>query len=148
MAVSEHTLTEFLQHSGRVLPKTARGEVVLHRREGEDLVLMTRGQSNAVGTLLRVLVEVVDGGADRASTILPWLMFLDEADRDTCLRELYDVARAAVASGLLQNLEDTLYQWEATGLAAWDIRQERERSGGPATLAESVPIPRPSRARR
>jgi len=45
MPVGERTLSEFLQHSGQVLPDLAEGEVLLHRRDGEDLILMTRRQS-------------------------------------------------------------------------------------------------------
>lgn len=147
MAISEHTLTEFLQHSGRLLLDIERGEVVLRRREGEDLVLMTRGQSEALGTLVRALAEVIVGGSlERAVAIFPWLAFLSPQDRAECLRELCGVASAAVASGRLSELEDTLYQWEATGLAAWDEKRLRERGDYEEYVREDpVPISRPGR---
>lgn len=147
MAVSEHTLTELLQHSGRVLPNTTRGEVVLHRRDGEDLVLMTRGHSAALGTALRALIEIVMGGPERVETVLPWMAFLSPADREACLREVCEVARAAVATGQLSHLETLLYQWEATGLAAWDERRLCEREGAERRTSKA-PLSPAARTRR
>jgi hypothetical protein len=53
VAVSERTLSALLQHSGRVLSDLAEGGIALHRRDGEDLVLMTHRESEAVGTVFR-----------------------------------------------------------------------------------------------
>src|SRR5262249_43528798 len=58
MAIGECTLSEFLQHSGRVLAALAEGGLVLRRRDGEDLVVMTRGQHAALNTVLRTFVAV------------------------------------------------------------------------------------------
>jgi hypothetical protein len=61
---------------GRLLPDIGRAEAVLWLREGEDLVLMTRGQSEVLGTPVRALAEVVGGRLERAVAILPRLAFL------------------------------------------------------------------------
>ncbi|MBI3973675.1 MAG: hypothetical protein HY332_20565 [Chloroflexi bacterium] len=144
MAVSEHTLTEFLQHSGRVLSDVEQGEIVLHRRDGEDLVVMTRGQSEAMSTVLRALAALAVGGESQVVAVLPWLAFLSPHDRATCLRELGEVANAAVATGRLSYLEDALYQWETTGLAAWDEQRLREREEyAEYTRDEPQALPRP-----
>jgi hypothetical protein len=82
MAISEHTLSEFLQHSGKVLPALEKGEVVLHRRDGEDLIVMTRGQNDALATTLRVLAGMVRGdGTEHATAVLPWFAFLSSQDQ-------------------------------------------------------------------
>lgn len=144
MAVTERTLSEFLQHSGRLLPEVEKGEVLLRRRGGEDLVVMTRGQNDALSTIVRTLAAIVAGGGDRATAVLPWLAFLSPEDRDACLRELCEVASAAVATGQLRHLEEMLYQWEATGLAAWDERRLRERADyADYAREEPIPLPRP-----
>jgi hypothetical protein len=141
MAVSERTLSEFLQHSGRILPELSAGEVVLRRRDGEDLVVMTRGQNDALGTVLRLFVALATADERAAETVLPWLAFLSDADRAACLRELGQTAAAAVVTGRLAELCDTLAAWRATGLAAWDDRRDRERAG--YDVDEPVAIPRP-----
>src|SRR5262249_17767667 len=99
LAVSERTLSEFLQHSGRIWPGLPTGEVELRRRDGEDLVAMTRGQNDALGTVLRLFVALGTADDRAAETVLPWLAFLSEADRAACLRELGQTATAAVVTG-------------------------------------------------
>jgi len=141
MPVGEHTLTEFLQHSGRVIPEIAEGVVLLRRRDGDDLVLMTRGQNEALDTTLRVFVSLSAGGIEAISLVLPWFAFLSESGRQACLAELQVVAAAALDTGRLSSLAETLYAWEATGLAAWDEGRNRERAGW--AEEEPIEIPRP-----
>jgi hypothetical protein len=107
---------------------------------------MTRGQSEALATTLRALAGVVTGGdVTRAAAALPWLAFLSPRDQAACLRELSDVASAAVATGRLRRLEETMYQWEATGLAAWDEQRLRARPDhGAYTRDEPLPLARPA----
>jgi len=69
-----------------------------------------------------------DGAAIR--TVLPWLTFLPAEDQATCLRELREVGSAALHSGRLSRLDETLYAWEATGLAAWDAQRRRDMGPG------------------
>jgi hypothetical protein len=104
---------------------------------------MTRGQSEALATVLRAFVAAVNGDEADAEAVLPWLAFLSASDRRECLQELGRVAAAAVASGRLSHLRDTLYEWEATGLAAWDEQRNRERAG--YADDQAVPLERPSR---
>jgi len=73
---------------------------------------------------------------------LPWLAFLSAADRQTCVHEIARAAAGAMASGKVKFLTDTLYAWEATGLAAWDAHN---RQGDTRYDAEEpVPLKRPS----
>ena len=141
MPVSERTLTEFLQHSGQVLHALTEGEIILLRRDGEDLVLMTRGQSDALTATLRAFLGYSAGGVPAVELVFPWFTFLSHADQTGCLTELREVAVAAIASGELQTLVDALYAWEATGLAAWDERELGQSAG--SSLEEPLEIPRP-----
>jgi hypothetical protein len=143
MAVSERTLSEFLQHSGRVLPDLAEGEVLLHRRDGEDLVLMTRRQSEALSTVLQAYFALSSGDGAAIRTVLPWLTFLPAEDQATCLRELREVGSAALHSGRLSRLDETLYAWEATGLAAWDAQRRRDMGRG--LPEDPIDVARPAR---
>lgn len=143
MAAREVTLSEFLQHSGRVLPDVEAGEVVLRRRDGEDLVLMTRQQSSALRTVAAAFFALSTGERSAVETVLPWLAFLSEIDHDACLRELREVGATALQTGQLSRLAETLYAWKATALAAWDERRLRERAG--YTTDEPIDVPRPVR---
>jgi len=143
LAVSERTLSEFLQHSGRVLPELAAGEVVLRRRDGEDLVLMTRRHREALTTMLRTFVAAAADDVAAASGTLWWLSLLDPEDQRTCLRDLRQTTTVALATGQLEQLADALYGWEATALAVWDERRNRERPGYDEWAPVAVPRPEP-----
>ena len=142
------TLTEFLQHSGQVLPELEEGEVVLRRRQGDDLVVLSRAHWDAVVASVRLLAEARQpqprqGPAPSASPTdwlsLPWLALLEPSDRDACIQELATTALAAVESGRLRPLAEALAGWRATALATWDDRRARERLGH----AEDAPVPLP-----
>ena len=143
MAVGERTLSEFLQHSGRVLPELAAGEVVLRRRDGEDLVLMTRRQREALNTMLRTFVVAAPDDVTAASATLWWLSLLDPEDQQACLRDLRQATTVALATGRLAQLAETLYGWEATALAVWDERRNGDRPGYDEWAP--VVVPRPER---
>ncbi|HVC33464.1 MAG TPA: hypothetical protein VNL16_08135 [Chloroflexota bacterium] len=143
MSVKERTLSEFLLHSGRVLPELEYGEVLLHRSDGEDLVLMTRRQSEALRATAQAFFALSTGDQHAVEVALPWIAFLSPSGRDECIRELREVGAASLQGGHLSRLAETLYAWEATALAAWDERRNRERLGHAAE--EPVEVQRPGR---
>lgn len=138
----ESTLSEFLQHSGRVLSDLEEGEILLHRRDGEDLVLMTRRQSEALRATTEAFFALSTGQHAAVEAVLPWLVFLSPPDREACIRELRNVGAASLQTGQLSRLAETLCAWEASALAAWDERRYRERLGEPTE--GPVDLPRPS----
>lgn len=143
--LADRTLTDFLQHSGDVLPDVERGEVRLRRRGGEDLVLISGRHWDRLGDSIRVLAEDAHLRATSPSTserfALGWLNLLPPADRSTCIEELRRAALAAVETGRLSDLEDTVEGWRATALAAWDDEQNRLKPGYASDAVQ--PIPRP-----
>lgn len=142
MAVAERTFSSFLQHPSDIAPELALGPVLLRRRDAEDLVVMTRAQNGALETAVRAVAAAIPGRPGAAEAELPWLAFLSASDRQTCLHEIARAAAGAMASGKFKLLTDTLYAWEATGLAAWDAHN---RQGDTRYDAEEpVPVKRPS----
>lgn len=129
MAITERTLSEFLQHSGRVLPALEEGEIVLRRRDGEDLVLMKASQREALYTLSRAFLALIGDEADAATAVLPWLRLLTPEDRRVCQQELRDIAAVALNTGGVGRLAECLRTWEATALATWDDQRNHERAG-------------------
>lgn len=142
--VMTRSLTYFLQHSGAVLPELEHGVVTLERRDGAHIDLMAHQHRTALETILRLLAEVTTRGSQGATSVLPWLRFLTEQEQAECLSELTETARAAMDSGRLDHLEEMLYAWRATGLAAWDEQVARERS---LPAEEPVELARPRRGR-
>jgi hypothetical protein len=136
MATTERTLSEFLQHSGRLLDEIDEGEIELRRRSGEDLVLMTASQREALHVLAGAFVAA-SRDPEIAGTVLPWLRLLSPDSRLLGLEELRAIAGVALETGRLGRLVETLRAWEATALATWDAQRNRERLG----YDEDTPVP-------
>ena len=142
MPAAERTLTDFLQHSGEILPAVEQGDVLLRRRSGDDVVLVSRSHWQAVADSLRALAEEHQHDAPTGVRFsLPWLSLLPAEEQRACLDELRRTAVPALESGHLAALADVLTAWRATALATWDEHRSRERVG--YATDESVPLPRP-----
>ncbi|HEX5415838.1 MAG TPA: hypothetical protein VFZ25_09230 [Chloroflexota bacterium] len=117
--------------------------MVLHRRDGDDIVLMTQRQSDALRETLLAFFALSTGEPHAVEAIFPWLVFLSPRDRDACFRELRETGAMALRTGQLNRLAETIYAWEATALACWDDQRQRERQG--ADVDDPIDLPRPGR---
>ena len=138
------TLTEFLQHSGRILPELEQGQVVLRRRQGDDIVVLSRAHWDALSASVLALAGSCDwteeptAGGRPAASAPPWMALLRQEDREACLRELAVAAIATWESGQFRRLADLIAQWRATALATWDEEaqvQPEYREDRPLPLA-------------
>jgi hypothetical protein len=127
------TLTDFLQHSGDVLPELERGEVRLRRRGGDDLVLVSGRHWDRLADCVRVFAEEAHMRASAPEQptrfALGWLGLLRPDDQRACIDELRRTLLAAVESGRLSDLEETFDAWRATALATWDEERNQSRPG-------------------
>ena len=136
MPIAERTFSKFLQHPNDIMSDLARGPVLLRRRDQDNLVVMTGEQNEALTKALQTFTSVAVHGSSAAATSLPWLYFLPAKDQRECLAELASAVTAALSTGRLDLLRDTLYAWEATGVAAWDYRNR----GGQPGYDEETPV--------
>lgn len=152
MATAEHTLSFLLRNSGAVLEEARHGDVVLHRRDGEDLYLATATRERAVrdglGVAARVLRAVLRDEATRAAVArelareLAWAHFLPLRDREHFLDEFAHVAAACAEAEAYEPLVRLLGDWKATAeaYASPAVRAVLDE----AHQGPGVPLPRPS----
>lgn len=124
VSLSERTLTFMLRNSGDVLAEVEHRDVVLRRRDGEDLFLglHSREQSvrAALGVLARILVaasvdvETRQRVAGALSASLPWTTFLPEAERVEFFEALTTTAAACVDVDDFEPLARVVDGWKAT----------------------------------
>ena len=149
MALDHVTYSGFLRGSSEVLPRLAAGDIVLERRDGEDLVLSTVSRSNAfreglgVGvTALRHLArthrEVLAGVL---AEDLPWIAWLPEGDRATCVRELVDDLAASIEVENFTRFHQDLVAWRHTA-EVWADPALAERLQGDFA-GDGGEVPRP-----
>jgi dsDNA-binding SOS-regulon protein len=119
--------SELSRHSTRVFAAAEDRPVEVTRRDGEDLVLMSKREASArdgllelAATLIGVATDTRGSLADRMSSALPWMLALSPADRVTCANELLDAARASFSTGQahLAVAEMTSWRETATAIAA------------------------------
>ena len=157
MSVSEHSLSYMLRNSGAVLEEVEHRDVVLQRRDGEDLYLALhsreRGLRESLGVLARMVRAALhDDGARVAisrwlSDELPWTSFLPTEDREAFLDDFARTSAAAAELDSYEPLIRSLQGWKATAEAYANpqiSRVMRRAHRGP-----SIPLepPRKRRAR-
>ena len=124
MATAEATFTDLLRDPKGVVRQLEDGDVVLlHRRDGEDLLLSVASRALAEDRILELMSGVLarilrDPGRIRARvsdpTSFPWTRFLPESERARFFAELFDCFEGAVQVGTLSPVERLLDEWQTT----------------------------------
>jgi len=122
MAVEHVTYSGFLRGPSDVLPKVERADVVLERRDGEDLVLSTMRRATAfreglnIGiTALRHLAHThQDLLGELLGKALPWMVWLPDAERRACAEELIGDLAASVEVDNFARFHQDLVAWQHT----------------------------------
>ena len=124
MSLAEHTFTHMLRNSGEVLAEVEHRDVVLRRRDGEDLFLGLRSREesvrDALGILARLLLAAsVDPDtrqcvAGALSASLPWTTFLPDDEREEFFGALTATVAACVDVDTFEPLAHLIEGWRAT----------------------------------
>lgn len=98
--------------------------VLVTRRDGQNLVLMTEEEADERRQMLTIAAQIIaattrNGGslAERLSDALPWMLALSEEAREACARELVDSSRAAFSTHQPRVLLSTVNSWFETSSA-------------------------------
>jgi hypothetical protein len=123
MSLAQHTFTHMLRNSGDVLAEVEHRDVVLRRRDGEDLFLGLRSREesvrDALGVLARLLLAASFDPATRQhvagglSASLPWTTFLPEDERSEFVEALTSTAAACVEVDTFEPLAHVIDGWRA-----------------------------------
>lgn len=124
MAVVEHTFTFMLRNSGAVLAELEHSDVVLRRRDGEDLFLGLRSREESVRDALGALARLLSAASVDPETrqrlvvalgaSLPWTTFLPEDERAAFLDALVSTAAACAEVDNFEPLARLVDGWRAT----------------------------------
>lgn len=150
MATRSFPFSTLINKQTSVFPALADADVVLERRDAENLVLMRseRFQAMVVGLSMAARSLAIVARANRTlaeetfAEELPWLVWLPAEARSECVRELLDHLLAGADTGLLLPFARALREWQATA----EIHSDPElaqRLRGPFDTSESTPVNRP-----
>lgn len=120
----ERSLSYMLRNSGAILDEVEHRDVVLQRRDGEDLYLALRSRERGIRESLGVLARIVRAALHDVGTRgavakwlaeeLPWTSFLPESDRKNFLADFARTSAACVEAEVYEPLIRTLESWKAT----------------------------------
>lgn len=153
MTTKAFPYSTFLRGPTEVLPQLDEGDVLLERRDEENLVLTSFGRFAArqegMTLAARLLGDVVRDQADMMARLfdveLPWMRWLPETDRKECIDELLGELVAGADTGVLEPFARALAAWRSTA-EVWSDPGMARRLQGPFA-GDGATIPRPSRDR-
>lgn len=116
--------SELSRNARKVFAAAEERPIDVTRRDGEDLVLMSKREANARDQLLQLAAQLIAVSTDDRGTLgermargLPWMLALSPQDRELCATELLSAARASLATGQPQLAAAELISWRETATA-------------------------------
>ena len=116
--------SELSRNSKSVFSAAEEAPVVVTRRDGENLVLMSEQEAEDRRKMFEVAAQIIaattlDTGtlAERMSDVFPWMLALAPAGRDECAKSLIDAARASFSANQPAMLLIEVTSWFETATA-------------------------------
>ncbi|MET2010166.1 prevent-host-death protein [Microbacterium chocolatum] len=116
--------SELSRNAPKVFAAAEEHPVDVTRRDGEDLVLMSKREAESRDQLMQFAAQLIavatdDRGslADRMADRFPWMLALSADDRQTCARDLLESARASFATGEAHLAVAEMIAWQETATA-------------------------------
>lgn len=150
MATRTFPFSTLINKQTSVFPALADADVILERRDAENLVLMRSERFDAMvkglGLAARSLAIIAKANRPLAEEVfaeeLPWLTWLPAEARPECIRELLGHLLAGAETGLLLPFSRALKEWQSTAEIYSDPELAR-RLRGPIDTGDATDLPRP-----
>lgn len=143
--------SDLIRRQTSVFPALDNADVILQRRDGEDLVLSRAERWNAMESALHLLARSMRlvAGANRGlaeevfSEELPWLTWLPHDARAEAASEILDQLLAGADTGHFMPFARALREWKSTAEIHSDPELLHRLSGPFDDLSEATEIPAP-----
>ncbi|WP_214416216.1 hypothetical protein [Sphaerisporangium fuscum] len=150
MATKTFPYSAFLRGPSQVLPSLDDADVVLERRDDENLILMRAERFEAGVATLRIAARAlailarrnIDLAEEVLAEELPWTTWLPESERHMCVRELLGHLLAGADTGELVPFSRALISWRSTAVAWSDPELARDLQG--PFPGDGTEVPRPA----
>lgn len=137
MATKTFPYSAFLRGPTQVLPSLDDADVVLERRDAENLVLMREERFDAgaagLSVAARALAILARRNRELAEEVLaeelPWTTWLPVTERKQCVSELVNHLVAGADTGELLPFGRALISWRSTAVVWSDPQLARELRG-------------------
>ena len=116
--------SDLSRDSKKVFAAAAEHDVIVTRRDGEALVLMSKTAADARDRLLELAAQIIAATTDDRGTLgdrmadrFPWMLALSAESREKCARDLVRASRASFATGEAHLAVAELEAWRETATA-------------------------------
>lgn len=116
--------SELSRNAPKVFAAAEERPVDVTRRDGEDLVLMSKREAESRDQLMQFAAQLIAVAtdhrgslADRMADRFPWMLALSPDDRKACARDLLESARASFATGEAHRAVAEMIAWKETAIA-------------------------------
>jgi hypothetical protein len=138
MKTTQFPYSDFLRGPNKVLPQLDEGDVVLERRNEENLVLTSfrrfASRQDGMNIAARLVADVARNHPELLAPLfteeLPWIRWLPESDRARCAEDLLRDLVAGADTGSLEPFARTLSAWRSTA-EIWSDPELAHRLRGP-----------------
>jgi hypothetical protein len=152
MKTVTHPYSAFLRGPGNILPELETADVVLERRDEEDLVLTSQHRAAAreegLAVTIHLVREVVSSQPELLTSLFssefPWLKWLPADDRSTASEELLAELEACASTGILDPFVRTMREWRETAMIWSDPELVRRLQGSFTSDGTEIARPIPS----
>jgi len=121
---TKHTFSYLLRNSGDVLTEVEHVDVLLDRRDGADLLLVTESREDSIRDSLDITIRALStvfaseklrpAAMDAFVESHPWVSWLSPADREEFIDAFILTATACRSTGGYGPLEKFLNRWKAS----------------------------------
>lgn len=153
MAAKNFPFSDLIRKQTSVFPALENADVILERRDAENLVLSRSERFEAKDTAVRLLARTIAiiaksnrGLAEEVfAEELPWLKWLPETGRSEAVTELLDHLIAGADTGLFTPFARDLIAWQHTAEIYAQPELARQLAGS-FELSDFGEVPRPGSA--
>lgn len=127
---AEFSFSTLLREPHRVTAQLSGGDVLLHRRDGEDVYLSVKSRAERdaesatqAARILGALIHAPEGQrliVDTLGEVFPWTRFLTDRGRAQFVYDFVDTTRACADVGAWTPLGQLLHEWKATAAVRAD----------------------------
>ncbi len=121
LALEHFQSSDLSRNSTKIFEAAEGAPILVTRRDGENLVLMSERENSARRILLEFAAQLIavttdDRGtlAERMTHNFPWMLALSPVDRERCANDLVNSARASFATEQVHLAVAELAAWRET----------------------------------
>ncbi len=116
--------SDLSKHSKQVFAEADERPIIITRRDGQNLVLMSEREVELRDRALQIAGQIIAATTDdrlslgtRMARSFDWMMALSAQSREECANELVEAARAAFSTKEYRLLLNELLAWKETATA-------------------------------